>query len=92
MQATWAGELLEGGGVEGRWDRGWGGDPALLAAALLGVVWARKRCQSAGQITVAATCLASTHKPRILVAAVMKRSAHGAVRVLVGIQLVRMNS
>ncbi len=82
MQATWAGELLEGGGVEGRWDRGWGGDPALPAAALPGLVCARSRCQSAGQITVAATCSVSTHQPRILLAAVRKRSAHGAVMIL----------
>lgn len=92
MQATWAGELLEGGGVEGRWDRGWGGDPALPAAALPGLVCARSRCQSAGQITVAATCLLSTLKACVLVAAVRKRFAPGAVKILVGIQLVRINS
>ena len=92
MQATWAGGLLEGGGVEGRWDRGWGGDPAWLAAALLGVFGQERGRQSAGQITVAATCLLSTLKACVLVAAVRKRFAPGAVKILVGIQLVRINS
>lgn len=60
VQATWAGELLEGGGDRAKVGRGWGGDPALPAAALLGLVWAKKRRQSAGQIQFVATCSVST--------------------------------